>query len=90
MTDDFQTFVITRGDDRQICVVFDDIAGIDQPIANLARERGFGKSRANVTGNVGDADGLIKLSLAAVGQRNRRHGPPLADRAVRLLADSPG
>jgi hypothetical protein len=73
VADDLQPLRILRGDDADLGVVLDQVAGVAQPAVDLAGQRGLGQARADVGRDVHHRYGLVVLSLAAVRQRDRRH-----------------
>ncbi|MNI49040.1 hypothetical protein D3C73_1036360 [compost metagenome] len=70
---DFQAFGIFDGNDGQLCIGFDGIVGIDQFTVNAAGDTGFGKARANITGNIHRGNGMVVLTLTSVRKSNNRH-----------------
>ena len=61
------------GDDRELGVVLDAEAGVDQLAVHLAGERGVGQARADRGGDFGDGHRLVERALAAVGERDIDH-----------------
>ncbi len=47
VTDDFQSFLILRGDDLQAGIVFDQVAGVDKLAVDFAGHGGLGQTRTN-------------------------------------------
>jgi len=74
VANDFQPFVVLGCDDMQRGVVFDDVAGIDQAAVDLAGKSGLGQTGANRGGDLGNGNGGIERTLAAVRQSDNGHG----------------
>ena len=79
VANDVEAGVVTVGDDRQLRVSFDQVAGIHFAAVDHPGQGGLGQSRADVGGHLGNGDGFGKFSLAAVRQRNGGHraSPPV-------------
>ncbi|MNV56209.1 hypothetical protein D3C71_1484810 [compost metagenome] len=73
MTNDLKTFIVLRGDDGQLCIVFNQIGSINQFTIYTASDGGFCKARTNVQGNIHRANGAVVMALAAIRKSNYRH-----------------
>ena len=67
VTQQFERFVVTRSDDRNIGIVLDHVRGVDEPAVDLAGKRRFGETRADIGGDIQHGNGLLELALRAVG-----------------------
>ena len=74
VTDDLEPFRIARRDDAQRGVAVDAAGGVDQSAVHLTGEGRPGQPGADAGSHLGDRRRLFVVSLAAVGQRNDRHG----------------
>ncbi len=74
VTDDLQSLFIFRGDDLQLGIVGDQVAGIDQLAIDFAGQGGFSQACTDRRGNVGYGNGVIERALAAIGKSNNGHG----------------
>jgi hypothetical protein len=68
MANDINAVFITLGDDRQLGIVLDAIAGVHELTIYLPGKGGFGKASANIGGNVMNGYGFGKTTMAAIGQ----------------------
>ena len=67
MAQDIERLRTLLGDDREIRVVLDLVARIDETAVDLAGQRGLGKAGTDRSGDIGNRDGRVELTLAAVG-----------------------
>src|SRR5690606_20140095 len=65
---------IALGNDTELHVIGDHIAGIDQLAVDPTGERSLGQTGANIQRDIGNADGLLELALATIGKSYDRHG----------------
>jgi len=64
---------ITLRHNRQLCIVFNQVAGIHKLSVNLSGQGRFGQARANVCGNVVYGYGFSKTAMTAIWQGNDGH-----------------
>ena len=69
-----QRVLVGLGDDLQLGVGGDGVAEVLDLAIELHGERGLGKAGPDRGGHLGPRHGVGKLALAAIGQRDRRHG----------------
>ena len=74
VADDLERVGVLVGDDLERSVLRDRERGVDQLAADLAREGGLGEPGPDAGGDLRHRDGLVVGPLAAVGQRDHRHG----------------
>ncbi|MNL98296.1 hypothetical protein D3C81_81490 [compost metagenome] len=70
---DFQAFGVLDGDNRQLRIGFDQIAGIHQFTVYTAGNTGFGQTRADIKGNIQGGNGAVEMTLTSVRKSNNRH-----------------
>ncbi len=70
---DIYALLIPRRDNRQIAVVLDSKAGIDQRIVDSSGKRGRGEPRPNRCCDLGNRYRLFKCFLRAIGQSDGGH-----------------
>ena len=73
VTNDFQAVFIFCSNDGEGCIVFDEVAGIDQLTIHSSRDRGFRQAWTDIQSNIQRANGVVKMALAAIRKRNYRH-----------------
>ncbi|CSR52653.1 Uncharacterised protein [Shigella sonnei] len=73
MTNDLQTFFVFGGNDRQLCVVFNQIASINQFAINAPCDTGFRQTWTNVQRNIHGAYSVVVMALAAIRKSYNRH-----------------
>ena len=74
VANDFQPFLVLRGNDLQGRVVFDQVAGIDQLAVDLAGHGGLSQTGANELRHLGHTDRALEGPLTTVGKSNDGHG----------------
>ena len=78
MTQQVEAVGVAVGDDGEVRVAVDRERGVDELAVDFARQRGFGKSRADRGGDLGDRDRRVEVFDGAVGQSDIRHGQNLS------------
>ena len=73
VADDLDAIGIALGDDRQIAVLLDAIAGINQLVTDLAGQRCTRETRANALRHFSHGYGLRKFSFRTIRKSNDRH-----------------
>ncbi len=73
VTDNFQTFLITTGDQGNFGVFRDQFTGINQLAVDTATYRRFRQTRADVFGNLHQGYGLSKFAFGTIRKGNNRH-----------------
>ena len=73
VADDLQSLVVLGGDDLDLGIAVDDVAGVDQATIDLARHRHLRESGADRSGDVGHRDRAGILALGVVGKRDLNH-----------------
>ncbi len=78
VTDNFQTFLITAGDQSDVRVVSDQFTGVHQLTVDTAAHGGFCQTGANIFGHLHQGDGVIKFAFGTIRKGNNRHSRSLS------------
>jgi hypothetical protein len=70
---DFQTVFIFDGDDGQLRIRFDQIAGVNQLAVDAAGDTGFRQARADIARDIHRGNGVVEMTLTSVRKGNNRH-----------------
>lgn len=73
VTNDLQTVFVFGGNDGQLCVVFNQIASINQFAINAPCDTGFRQTSTNVQRNIHGAYSVVVMALAAIRKSYNRH-----------------
>ena len=78
VTDNFQTFQVAAGDQRNLGVVCDQFTGVHQLAIDATADGGFGQTRTDVFGNLHQGYGVIKFAFGTIRKGNNRHSRSLS------------
>ena len=74
MTNDIDAIFITLGDNGQLGIVFNAVAGVYKPAIHPSCKSGFGEAGTNIGGDIMNGGGLGKTAATAIGQGYDGHG----------------
>jgi hypothetical protein len=73
VSNDLNAVGILVGDDRKLCILLDQMGGIDHLAIHLAGQGGSGKTGAYAHCDIGDCDGLFETALRTIRQSDDWH-----------------